>query len=60
MSVRANIPGSARVSGVGFGVSPKESFLDIFNSREVRESVTLLPTRETRALPRDSERATQV
>ncbi|PYM01854.1 MAG: hypothetical protein DMF19_05035 [Verrucomicrobia bacterium] len=38
-------PGSARVSRVGFGVSPKRS------SPKVRESGTLSPTRETCALP---------
>jgi hypothetical protein len=27
MSARATIPGSARVSRVGFGVAPKQSFL---------------------------------
>jgi len=38
-------PGSARVSRVGFGVSPKQS------CREVRKGETPLPARETRALP---------
>ena len=38
-------PDSARVSRVGFGVSPKQS------CREVRKGETPLPVRETRALP---------
>ena len=38
--------GSARVSRVGFGVSPKQSFW------KVRDGETPSPTRETRALPR--------
>jgi hypothetical protein len=38
--------GSARVSRVGFGVSPKQA------SRKVREPETASPARETRALPR--------
>src|SRR2546423_15261998 len=37
--------GSARVSRVGFGVSPKQA------SRKVRDSETPSPSRETRALP---------
>jgi hypothetical protein len=39
------VPGSARVSRVGFGVSPKQSL------QKVRDDETSLPTRETRALP---------
>jgi hypothetical protein len=38
-------PGSARVSRVGFGVSPKKSL------REVRDGQRPSPARETRALP---------
>jgi len=38
------LPGSARVSRVGFGVSPKRSL-------KVRETETVSPARETRALP---------
>jgi len=38
------LPGSARVSRVGFGVSPKRSL-------KVREIETVSPARETRALP---------
>src|SRR5438105_11950229 len=48
--------GSARVSRVGFGVSPKQSFLRwkrtvIDRVRKVRDRETRSPTRETRALP---------
>jgi len=39
------VPGSARVSRVGFGVSPKQSL------QKVRDDETSWPTRETRALP---------
>ncbi len=42
---RLRFQGSARVSRVGFGVSPKQS------CREVRKGETPLPARETRALP---------
>jgi hypothetical protein len=38
------LPGSARVSRAGFGVSPKQSL-------KVRETGTVSPTRETRSLP---------
>src|SRR5207248_8074364 len=41
----ANIPGSARVSRAGFGVSPKQSFLFLVCKRKARDG-------ETRALPR--------
>jgi hypothetical protein len=49
-NARASFPGSARVSRVGFGVSPKQS------SRKVREPGTASPARETRALPRKDPR----
>jgi hypothetical protein len=39
--------GSARVSRVGFGVSPKQSF-----EKKVGDGETPSPTREARALPR--------
>jgi hypothetical protein len=42
---RGILPGSARVSRAGFGVSPKQS------SRKVCDDETSSPTRETRALP---------
>src|SRR5438874_10491649 len=50
--------GSARVSRVGFGVSPKQAFLTTSptcsrDENKVRDSETPLPTRETRALPRN-------
>ena len=43
-SVDYRLPGSARVSRAGFGVSPKQSL-------KVRETGTVSPARETRALP---------
>jgi len=45
MIARAIIPGSARVSRAGFGVSPKQSFLFLVSKRKARDG-------ETRALPR--------
>jgi len=45
-------PGSARVSRVGFGVSPKRTSLHSrIRKRKVRAGETPTPTRETRALP---------
>jgi len=52
LSGSARSASPARTSRVGFGVSPKQSLPDIFNPRKVRESVTLSPAREMRALPR--------
>jgi hypothetical protein len=43
--------GSARVSRVGFGVPPKQSFLKLTAFIKVRDDETLSPTRDTRALP---------
>ena len=47
-------PGSARASRVGFGVSPKQTFLWFHRSAKVRDSEMPSPARETRALPRRS------
>ena len=44
--IAAVFSGSARVSRVGFGVSPKQSF-----PAKIRAGETPAPTRETRALP---------
>ena len=41
--------GSARVSRVGFGVPPKQSFLKPTALEKVRDDETLSPTHETRA-----------
>ena len=50
--MRFTAPGSARVSRVGFGVSPKRTFLrGAIPARKVRDGETLSPARETRALP---------
>jgi len=46
------MPGSARVSRVGFGVSPKRSFTEKSAIARTRS-----PTRETRALPGKMETA---
>ena len=43
--VQRVLSGSARVSRVGLGVSPKQSY------EKIREGETPSPTRETRALP---------
>ena len=50
----ANDLGSARVSRAGFGVSPKQSFPFMARKRQVRDDETSSPTRDTRALPRNS------
>src|SRR3979411_359453 len=54
VDVWIQIPGSARVSRAGFGVSPKRSFLFLACKRQVRDGATPSPTRETRARPRSS------
>jgi hypothetical protein len=43
--------GCARVSRVGFGFPPKQSFLKPTALVKVHDDETLSPTRETRALP---------
>ena len=52
--MKAVIPalGSARASRVGFGVSPKRTFLWFHRSGKVCDSELPSPARETRALPR--------
>src|SRR6266550_719634 len=52
--MKAVIPalGSARASRVGFGASPKRTFLWFHRSWKVRDSEMPSPARETRALPR--------
>jgi hypothetical protein len=52
-------PGSARVSRVGLGVSPKQSFLwmsPVLGAKKPQEKFAIArmqsPARETRALPR--------
>src|SRR5438094_2705614 len=50
----ANDLGSARVSRAGFGVSPEQSFPFMARKRQVRDDETSSPTRDTRALPRNS------
>jgi serine protease Do len=54
--MKAVIPalGSARASRVGFGVSPKRTFLWFHRSGKGRDSEMPSPARETRALPRRS------
>ena len=47
-------PGSARASRVGFGVSPKRTFLWFHRSGKVCDSEMPSPARETRPLPRRS------
>jgi hypothetical protein len=47
----AKVPGSVRVSRVGFGVSPKQSFFRQCITTEVRDGGDAIATRETRALP---------
>jgi serine protease Do len=49
--INASDPGSACVSRVGFGVSPKQSLSCVAHRRKVRDGGTPSPTRETRALP---------
>src|SRR5437762_2820987 len=49
--------GSARVSRVGFGVSPKQAFFACPARRKVRDGETPSPTRETRALPEEIRRS---
>jgi len=65
-----HVPGSARVSRVGFGVAPKQSFFKAArhgralsscietDRRKVREPETAAPARETRALPNHPRGAT--
>src|SRR5438094_8956379 len=50
----ANDLGSARVSRAGFGVSPEQSFPFMARKRQVHDDETSSPTRDTRALPRNS------
>ncbi|PYK72171.1 MAG: hypothetical protein DME42_09540 [Verrucomicrobia bacterium] len=51
VSVDRSDLGSARVSRVGFGVSPKQSFLKTMPQKKFAKARTPSPTRETRALP---------
>ena len=55
LSLVANLPGSARVSRVGFGVPPKRTFLlrtRLAQEEADAETGRRSPARETRALPR--------
>ncbi|MFL6416116.1 MAG: hypothetical protein ACJ74Y_10675 [Bryobacteraceae bacterium] len=42
-------PGSKAVPGMGFGVSPKQSFLEVRESETVRAGLAVKPTPEVRA-----------
>jgi hypothetical protein len=47
--ILARFPGSARVSRVGFGVPPKQSFREICPGKKFAIARTRSPTREVRA-----------
>ena len=52
-------PGSARVSRAGFGVPPKQSFLETTPQEKFAKARTPSPTREMRGLPGFARHAKQ-